>query len=467
MSNAPPNTKAPLAIFFVLWGGFGLFFFFLGHHWGVEYDKKIEKISRGEEPEIFEVLKILNDDEDTYVRFRREGTDEIVTVAGSARTISVGSKVQAYRISNEWFIPEIHRGGHHWGKWIFLAFGLLPPLLTWIFWRRAEAKKKNEPPTLGDEWVTTALASDLPEPKTLSNRMHRGENFTAGTSIFGMIFCSVFVAIGIAGLYWLSITTERNIPLWVRYIFVLFCPVGAAGVYSSINSYRISTRREEHRRLHPTEAWTFDHEWQTEGAWEESSRAILFAVVFGTGWALFMTLFASIAANEDASVYFFLELFSLVPFGCAGYTVYALMRRAKFGRSYCRFERFPYFLGEEVRVAWKPGSAIGVFKNMHFTLRCIEEREEKDRDDETTQRFYELFAQSITIDQPGEKTDTAEVPLSFTVPNLPRPLGTQFSAKTPRYWELEVKADTPGIKYAANFMVPVYAPPRTTARRGR
>lgn len=466
MSNAPPNNKAPLAIFFVLWGGFGLFFFFLGHHWGVEYDQKIEKISRGEvQPEMFEVREISSDGEDTYVRFRREHTDAIVTETGSARTITVGDKVKAYHFGNEWFIPEIHCGGHHWGKWIFLAFGLLPPMLTWIFMRRKEKQDVMKESEARTNPVVVEESREEHTPKILHNRIHRGENFTTGTSIFGAIFCSVFVIIGVCGFLWVENTTDKNVPQWVRYLFGVFTVVGALFTTRSIHTFNISRRRNELRRRHPNEFWKFDHEWQSEGAWEESSRAIRFALLFGTAWSVFLAPFFSLAANEDPVLYLFLAVFTLVPVGCVGYMVYALLRRAKFGRSYLRFERFPYFLGEEVSVAWKPGKPIGAFRSMRFTLRCIEEQQKTDSEGETTTQFAELFAQTIDVAQPGEKTDAAEVPLTFTVPQPPRPLGTQFSAKTPRYWELEVKADTPGIKYMANFLVPVYAPPRSKYRQ--
>jgi hypothetical protein len=35
-------------------------------------------------------------------------------------------------------------------------------------------------------------------------------------------------------------------------------------------------------------------------------------------------------------------------------------------------------------------------------------------------------------------------------------LRTQITADVPRYWELEITADTPGVDYKATFLIPIY-----------
>lgn len=60
----------------------------------------------------------------------------------------------------------------------------------------------------------------------------------------------------------------------------------------------------------------------------------------------------------------------------------------------------------------------------------------------------------------------AELPLRFQLPENPTLLDsrpkkeqlfeTRLGTNPPRYWELEVKADLPGIDYAALFVLPVY-----------
>ncbi len=60
-------------------------------------------------------------------------------------------------------------------------------------------------------------------------------------------------------------------------------------------------------------------------------------------------------------------------------------------------------------------------------------------------RFFQLF----------RKADArATLDLFFQLPA--EDLGTALSASPPRYWELEVKAETAGVDYAATFLLPVY-----------
>ena len=49
--------------------------------------------------------------------------------------------------------------------------------------------------------------------------------------------------------------------------------------------------------------------------------------------------------------------------------------------------------------------------------------------------------------------------MQFTFP-VPRcDHGTRLSDRPPRYWELEVAANTPGLDLQARFLLPVYAEP--------
>jgi hypothetical protein len=51
-----------------------------------------------------------------------------------------------------------------------------------------------------------------------------------------------------------------------------------------------------------------------------------------------------------------------------------------------------------------------------------------------------------------------DLPVSFKLPE--GEFGTRLSEAPARYWELEVKADTPGLDFGALFLLPVYERPR-------
>jgi hypothetical protein len=56
-----------------------------------------------------------------------------------------------------------------------------------------------------------------------------------------------------------------------------------------------------------------------------------------------------------------------------GALAYQALRALKYGASRLRFERFPFFMGEELTVHWSTGRSLGGFRQVTFTLRCIEQ----------------------------------------------------------------------------------------------
>ena len=78
---------------------------------------------------------------------------------------------------------------------------------------------------------------------------------------------------------------------------------------------------------------------------------------------------------------------------------------------------------------------------------------------------YQLYAANETHQpdhHPLEQGTEQEV--VFPLPD--GEYGTQLTAKSPRYWELEVTAQTPGKPHHATFLVPVYAKPNRVSILG-
>jgi hypothetical protein len=135
------------------------------------------------------------------------------------------------------------------------------------------------------------------------------------------------------------------------------------------------------------------------------------------------------------------------------------VRSAKYGRPYLRFERFPFFPGQLVECALDPGKGIRDYRKITYTLRCVEDVTEthgSGKNRSTTTVCYQLYADHFEIDQPGSLGAQGQgVPVTFLLPeDVPT---MDLWRPAPRYWELVVKADTPGVDFKATFLVPVYA----------
>ena len=122
----------------------------------------------------------------------------------------------------------------------------------------------------------------------------------------------------------------------------------------------------------------------------------------------------------------------------------------KYGKSYLRFNRFPFHLGETLDVELETSDRVRAAENITFTLRCVEE--EMDRTENRVRLMqYEIYSDAIT----HSNGDTLEV--SFPLPKS-RKFRTRLSRKDrPRYWELEVRADKPCEDFETKFLVPVFA----------
>jgi hypothetical protein len=142
ISQNPPNGKQPawvrsvkvvaivqMCLFAVAWMGFGVFAFCMVHRWGIEYDRKMEMVRHGQvKSEPLRVMGISPDKDrgGWNVSLGKDGTAVAWRSDNKVDDLRVGGDTAAYRFGDEYLIPRFDRGGHHWGKWIFLAFGMLP-----------------------------------------------------------------------------------------------------------------------------------------------------------------------------------------------------------------------------------------------------------------------------------------------------------------------------------------------------
>jgi hypothetical protein len=118
-----------IGLFVLLWVGFGVGAFFHIRSWEAEHDRRMAAIRAGEvEPVTLYVLAAYRDEgRGTWLVKLGTGESGVVACrqAASIEGLAVGTPMEAYRYPDGYFIPRFYNDVR-WGKYAFLAFGLLP-----------------------------------------------------------------------------------------------------------------------------------------------------------------------------------------------------------------------------------------------------------------------------------------------------------------------------------------------------
>ena len=154
-------------------------------------------------------------------------------------------------------------------------------------------------------------------------------------------------------------------------------------------------------------------------------------------------------------------IFDLMLLGALLRAGYLLVRYARYGASTIRFRRFPFFLGDTLEVTLPRTERVAALGRLTATLRCVQERYHvhgSGRSRRSVVVCYELYGETrvvgATPGNRGRRREAAEISISFALPA--GDYGTRLGERPPRYWQLELTAEVPGVDYAASFLVPVY-----------
>ena len=220
--------------------------------------------------------------------------------------------------------------------------------------------------------------------------------------------------------------------------------------------------KERMERNWPTEIWRADYRWDPRGVTDRGmagvgqkffSAALGAVLIFPFNWIIFSL------KQIPGWVRIFIIIFDVWVFSYFIGGIYQLLRCWKYKTSCLEFGSFPFFLGDKMEAVLLSRIALQNAKNLTVTLRCVEEKyETRDTGDNRSQVVvaYQIYAETLEFsDLRIYGYEALRIPLSFSLP-LDAALETRLRDRPARYWELLVKAPTPGINYAANFLVPVY-----------
>jgi len=284
-----------------------------------------------------------------------------------------------------------------------------------------------------------------------------------------ILFALPFLAVGALALALgtghlpIADDVETEGPPWLLTAFgAVFALAGLAvawaGVAGSLRARAARKRREQH----PLEPWFWDYPWDSRRAESGGLGPAIQSFVAFLFLSLFLSLFNWWAFFSDEGpwpVKLFMIFFDLIALAVLFGAIYLLFQYLKYGKSRLHFARFPFRPGRSVEAGLEAGSKLAAAETIDLTLRYIEEVTETTgtgKNRSTTQVLYCLHEvkQQLRAGQ-FDSNSGVDIPIQLRLPS--GDYSNRLLETPRRYWELEVKADTPGIDYSARFLLPVYS----------
>lgn len=248
-------------------------------------------------------------------------------------------------------------------------------------------------------------------------------------------------------------------PLVKAALIALGVLVGLFGVMSvhvgmSGLAFRLSARGATER-----EPWRGDHPWTGTTLRDEASSDIVrsgaMVLAFGSFlFPCFLIAFQSLkGGGETIILVVILAFFALAWTIIAASVAWRALVRMRHGRKTLRLSRFPCFAGEPVIASLRRGESLREARRIEATLRCVQEQVVPSGRHWHQKRF-ETWSSELVLEGDVLRAYAEEIPLSFETPSVAD--GTDLALHPPRYWEIEIRADVPGIDWRARFLVPLY-----------
>lgn len=278
--------------------------------------------------------------------------------------------------------------------------------------------------------------------------------------LFGLLFAAAGVLIVLVAADKIPVDEDDiHAPRWV--IGVIGCIFLLPGLWLMLHGVRgiLRKRRTAHlRQWHPDEPWIADYPWNRERAvsgtlWQALSPFIGVAFV-----GFFLLPFHWVIWTTGSWLFLFvIGLFDVILVVVLGALVYGVIRYLKYGRSELRFKEFPYHLGDAMEAELHCPQGLGNVDKLKFHLRFVDECYETHGSGKNRRQVvvsYQVYGDTQWIDRPHSYLSGEAIPIRFNLPE--GDYVTNLAERPPRYWELEVIAEAPGVDYGAVFLLPIY-----------
>ena len=284
--------------------------------------------------------------------------------------------------------------------------------------------------------------------------------------VIGLVFLVAGggLAAAVQGLGPLPEDAQRSLPEWLPLVTLPFAALGVIMIARGLAGTLRDALRRRAVAARPEEPWLHDHPWHERRA-QDRLRFRPGSLVGVVLFAAFLAPFHLVAARHGeggglAAGICGLVFFDLILLGTAGHAVYTLLRSLKYRGAELTWPAVPLLVGRPARLAFKLPPALAALVDpprLGFTLRCLTERITTTRQKDGAHSSQTLVVALHEVEQhlsADQVDDEGKLELEL-VPPAGAP-ATDLISHEPIYWELEVKAETPGIDYRSLFLLPVY-----------
>jgi hypothetical protein len=280
--------------------------------------------------------------------------------------------------------------------------------------------------------------------------------------LFGLPFAGVGAYIFMVGLGALEVSPSKiHASMWVITVCgLMFLLAGLWFIWHGLDGVRRKAKIKKVKTTRASSPWLWDYEWQALGISDNKLKKVMHGLLVLIVVGIFLSPFYwwGFVSNEGTRLVKIVVVFFALVFGLGGgyYFLKNLGLYLKYGNSRLRFGSFPFFLGDKLSVILM--GLPSEINWMQLDLRFIEERYEirgsgKNRRQEVI--CYQLYHESRTL-KGREVASSGKLSLEWDLPGESE-LTSTLSQRPARFWELEVKGDTPGVDYHSSFLLPVYA----------
>lgn len=310
----------------------------------------------------------------------------------------------------------------------------------------------------------TATASPARERVQLNNRQPVSRTTIHGwpSFFFGLPFAGMGTFILLMGLGKIEVDPGKvHAPMWIIALFgLLFVLAGLSFIWHGLGGVRRKAKIKIVKTTRASSPWLWDYEWQALGISDNKLKKVMHGLIMLIVVGAFLAPFhwwAFVSDEGSFMVKAMVVFFDLVfGFGGGYYFLNNLALFLKYGNTRLRFSSFPFLLGDTLSVLLVDLPAE--INQLQLDLRFIEEQYEtrgSGRNKESRVVCYQLYHEERIL-KGREVASSGKLSLEWGLPNEPEMTST-LSQRPARFWELEVKADTPGVDYHSRFLLPVYA----------